>query len=103
PDDASALALKERIALRIGEAIEALEVGEFMRLRAPDDYRGPLTMGMALAMLGRYREALHALDEAIQIEPEAADAFAERADVHERLGHEQLASVDRAHASYLAG
>lgn len=103
PDDASALALKARIALRRGEAIEALELGEFMRLRAPDDYRGPLTVGMALATLGRYREALHALDEAIEIEPEAADVFAERADVHERLGHEQLASVDRAHASYLAG
>jgi predicted Zn-dependent protease len=103
PDDASALAMKARIALRLGEPIEALELGEFMRLRAPDDYRGPLTMGMALATLGRYREALHALDEAIEIEPEAADAFAERADVHERLGHEQLASVDRAHATYLAG
>lgn len=103
PDDASALAMKARIALRLGEPIEALELGEFMRLRTPDDYRGPLTMGMALATLGRYREALHALDEAIEIEPEAADAFAERADVHERLGHEQLASVDRAHASYLAG
>lgn len=102
PDDCSALALKARIALRRGEAVEALDLGEFMEVRLPDDYRGPLTTGRALVALGRYREALHALDRAIDLEPEAADAFAERAEAHERLGHDELASVDRAHASYLS-
>lgn len=101
PDDCGALSLKARLALQHGDALEALDLGEFMRLRAPDDYRGPMTVGMALTALGRYREALHALDLAIDMEPEAADAFSQRAEAHERLGHEQLALVDRAHASYL--
>jgi tetratricopeptide (TPR) repeat protein len=102
PDDCSALALKARIALQRGDAIEALDLGEFIRVRVPEDFRGPLTVGKALAALGRYPEALHALDHAIELEPEAAEAFSERAEVHEWLGHEQLASVDRAHASYLS-
>lgn len=103
PDDCGALAMKARVALQRGDPMEALDLGEFMELRVPDDYRGSLTVGMALTALGRYREALHALDRAIEIEPEAADAFSQRAEAHERLGHEQLASVDRAHANYLAG
>lgn len=102
PDDCAALALKARIALQRGDTLEALDLGEFMEVRVPDDYRGPLTVGKALAAMGRYHEALHALDHAIELEPEAADAFSERAEAHERLGHEQLASVDRAHASYLS-
>lgn len=102
PDDCDALALKARVCLRRGDAMAALDLGEFMEVRVPDDYRGSLTVGMALVALGRYREALHALDRAIELEPEAADAFAERAEAHERLGHEQLATVDRAHATYLS-
>ena len=102
PDDCDALALKARVALQRGDAMEALDLGEFMEVRVPADYRGPLTVGKALAAMGRYREALHALDHAIELEPEAADAFSQRAEAHEQLGHEQLASVDRAHASYLS-
>ncbi len=102
PDDCAALALKAHICLRGGNVDEALDLGEFMELRVPDDYRGPLTVGMALASMGRYREAVLALDRAIERQPEAAEAFAIRAQVHAQLGNAQLAAVDRAHAAYLS-
>jgi tetratricopeptide (TPR) repeat protein len=103
PDDCAALALQARLYLRQGHALDALAVGELMALRVPGDYRGPLVTGLALMALGRYSEALHALEQAIEREPEAAEAFAARAEAHERLGHERLAAVDRAHAAYLGG
>jgi tetratricopeptide (TPR) repeat protein len=101
PDDCGALALKARVYLRAGQPVPALELGELMQLRSPGDYRGPLVVGMALATMGRYQEALIALDRSIDREPEAADAFAARAEVHALMGHQQLASVDRARAAYL--
>src|SRR5262249_18307325 len=101
-DDCAALALKAHICLRSGRIDDALDLGEFMQLRVPEDYRGPLTVGMALASMGRYREAVLALDRAIEREPEAAEAFAIRAQVHTQLGNTQLAAVDRAHAAYLS-
>lgn len=101
PDDCAALALKARVYLRAGQPVAALEVGELMCLRVAGDYRGSLMVGMALATMVRYHEALLALDRAIEREPEAADAFAARAEVHARMGHDQLASVDRARAAYL--
>jgi tetratricopeptide (TPR) repeat protein len=101
PDDCGALALKARVYLRAGQAMQAMELGEMMQLRVPGDYRGPLVVGMALATIGRYHEALLALDRAIDREPEAAEAFAARAEVHTLMGHGQLASVDRARAAYL--
>lgn len=102
PDDGDALMLRARLYLHSGNATAALDVGEYLELRLPRDFRGPLVRGLALAAQGRYREALHALDRAIEREPEAAEAFAVRADVHERLGHERLAAVDRTHAAYLS-
>lgn len=101
PDDSATLDLKAHLCLRLGQITDALDIGELMELRLPDDYHGPLVVGKALATLGRYREALRALERAIEREPEAAEAFAVRADVRERLGQEQLAAVDRAHADYL--
>ena len=65
PDDCTALTSKAAIYLRGGNAAEALTLGELMELRVPGDYRGPLTVGRALATMGRYREALVALDRAI--------------------------------------
>lgn len=102
PDECGALALKAQVYLSQGLATDALDLGELMELRVPDDYRGPLCAGMALAALERYREALHALSRAIEREPEAAEAFAVRAEVYERLGQEQRAAMDRARAAYLA-
>jgi hypothetical protein len=102
PDDCAAMALKARLYLSVGHVMEAHAIGELMELRVPSDYRGPLTVGMALAALGRYREALHALNRSIELEPEAAEAFATRADVYARLGEAQAAATDRAHAAYLA-
>lgn len=102
PEDCAALLLKARILLRAGRADEALDLGDFMRLRAPSDHRGPLAAGLALAALGRPREALHRLNEAIELDPESADAYATRAEVHDRLGEQRLGAMDRARAAYLA-
>ncbi len=102
-DDSDALALKARILLDSGYAHEALELGELMELRAPGGYRGPLVIGLALIAIGRYREALNALDRAIEREPESAQAYSARGEVYARLGDQRLAAVDRARAVYLGG
>jgi tetratricopeptide (TPR) repeat protein len=101
PDDCAALTAQSTILLRSGNVAQALHLGELMELRVPGDYRGPLAIGAALAAMGRYREALVALDRAILREPEAAEVFAARARVHERLGNAQPAATDLAHAEYL--
>jgi tetratricopeptide (TPR) repeat protein len=101
PDDSAALLLKAQINLREGRPLDALELGEILCLRAPSDFRGYLMVGFALSALGRQREALNALNAAIQREPESAEAFAKRADVYERLGEGRLATYDRAHAAHL--
>lgn len=100
-DDCAALFLKAHILLERQQPHEALELGELMELRTPLDYRGPLTVGLALLAIGRSREALNALDRAIEREPEAAQAFVARAEAYRRLGDERLAAVDRARAAYL--
>lgn len=100
-DDCAALFLKAQILLERQQPHDALEMGELMELRTPLDYRGPLTVGLALLAIGRSREALNALDRAIEREPEAAQAFIARAEAYRRLGDERLAAVDRARAAYL--
>lgn len=100
-DDCATLFLKARILLETRQPHEAMELGELMELRTPIDYRGPLTVGLALLAIGRSREALNALDRAIEREPEAAQAFAARAEAYRLLGDERLAAVDRARAAYL--
>ena len=100
-DDCAALFLKGTILLESEQAHDALQLGELMELRTPVDYRGPLTVGLALLAIGRSREALNALDRAIEREPEAAPAFAARAEAYQSLGDERLAAVDRARAAYL--
>lgn len=100
-DDCATTFLKARILLETRHPHEALELGELMQLRTPEDHRGPLAVGLALLAIGRSREALNALDRAIVLEPEAAQAFAARADAYRLLGDERLAAVDRARAAYL--
>lgn len=100
-DDCATLFLKARILLETRQPHEAMELGELMELRTPMDYRGPLAVGLALLTIGRSREALNALDRAIEREPEAAQAFAARAEAYRQLGDERLAAVDRARAAYL--
>lgn len=100
-DDCAALFLKASILLESHQPHEALGLGELMELRTPIDYRGPLAVGLALLAIGRSREALNALDRAIEREPEAAQAFAARAEAYRLLGNERLAAVDRARAAYL--
>jgi tetratricopeptide (TPR) repeat protein len=100
-DDSAALLLKAQINLREGRPLDALELGEILCLRVPSDFRGYLMVGFALSALGRQREALNALNTAIQREPESAEVFAKRAEVYERLGEGKLAAYDRAHAAHL--
>lgn len=100
-DDCATLFLKARILLDDQQPHEALALGELMELRTPIDYRGPLAVGLALLAIGRSHEALNALDRAIEREPEAAQAFAARAEAYRRLGDERQAAVDRARAAYL--
>ncbi len=100
-DDCAALFLKASILLESQQPHEALALGELMELRMPIDYRGPLAVGLALLAIGRAREALHALDRAIEREPEAAQAFAARAEAYQRLGDSRMAAVDQARAAYL--
>ena len=100
-DECAALSLKARLSLAAGDVNAAIDLGELMELRVPDDYRGPLTIGIALTTLGRYHEALNILNRAIEREPEAAEVFAARSTVYERLGNRQMAAEDRAHARYL--
>jgi tetratricopeptide (TPR) repeat protein len=100
-DECAALSLKARLSLAAGDVNAAIDLGELMELRVPDDYRGPLTIGIALTSLGRYREALSVLNRAIERGPEAAEIFAARSTVYERLGNRQMAAEDRAHATYL--
>lgn len=101
PDELSALALKARLYLRAGRTLDALSLADLMDLRTPRDYRGPLIAGLALAALGRDHEALHALNRAIEREPEAAEVYAVRSQVHSRLGDARMAAEDRTHAAYL--
>jgi len=101
PDDCAALSLKARLVLRAGQVDEALALGELMEVRAPSDFRGPLTMGLALLTMGRFAEALQALGRAIERAPDAAEPYALRADVHARTGQQQLAASDRSRAAYL--
>jgi len=100
-DDSAALLLKAQINLREGRPLDALELGEILCLRVPSDFRGYLMVGFALSALGRQREALNALNIAVQREPESAEVFAKRAEVYERLGEGKLAAYDRAHAAHL--
>jgi len=101
PDDSAALLLKAQINLRERRPLDALELGEILCLRVPSDFRGYLMVGFALSALGRQREALNALNTAIQREPESAEVFAKRAEIYEQLGERKLAAYDRAHAAHL--
>lgn len=101
PDDAEALAFKARLRLRVNEPLDALEVAELLRLRAPNDVRGPLVEGLALSRLGRAREAERAYTRAIELNPDEAEAYEGRAATYDQLGQPQRATSDRAHAAYL--
>lgn len=101
PDDPEALGFKARLQLRSDQPLEALEISELMRLRAPNDARGALMQGHALARLGRAREAERAYTHAIELNPDESEAYEGRAAAYEQLGQRQQATSDRAHAAYL--
>jgi hypothetical protein len=101
PDNTEALGFKARLQLRANEPLEALAVAELMQVRAPNDARGSVMQGHALARLGRAREAERAYSHAIELNPDDAEAYEGRAAAHEQLGQRQQAAADRAHAAYL--
>jgi hypothetical protein len=101
PEDGAALAYKSELLLRTGQALSALEVGELLELRTPGDARGALTVGRALAALGRAREAERAFTRAIGLDPDDPAAYAARAQARETLGQVGEAASDRARAAYL--
>lgn len=101
-DDCAALAYKAELTLTAGDGMEALAIGELMEVRAPGDWRGPLTVGRALAALGRTAEAERNFTRSIERNPEGAEAYNARASVREALGRAQEAAADRARAAYLS-
>jgi tetratricopeptide (TPR) repeat protein len=101
PDDGDALAFKARLRLRASQPLEALEIGELMELRRPQDERGGIIVGHALAALGRWREAHLAYTRAIERNPDDSEAFAGRAEAADRLGMAGDAASDRARSTYL--
>ena len=102
PDDCAAMAYKAELTLAGGDAMEALAIGELMGVRAPGDWRGALTMGRALAALGRAPEAERAYTRAIERNPEDAAAYLARATVRAQMGNTQAAEADQARAAYLS-
>jgi predicted Zn-dependent protease len=101
PDDCTALTFKARLRLRAHEPLEALEIGELMQLRAPQDARGPLVVGHALTALGRAREAERAYSRAVELSPDDWEAFEGRARAYDLVGQPHQAASDRARAAYL--
>ena len=101
PDHPTALTLKARLLLAMGQPHDALEIGSFLTTHAARDARGPLVMGMALLALGRQSEALGAFSRAVQRDPEDAAAYEARARLYDRLGQGYEAAADRARAKML--
>jgi len=101
PDHAAAAALKARTLLLRGQPHAALELGTYLTTRLPLDRRGPYVTGVALMALGRFMEALGALNQAVALDPDDPASFEARASLNERLGHTHEAASDRARARML--
>jgi hypothetical protein len=101
PDDPAAVTLKARALLAHAQPQRALELGEFLAARRPDDARGPYVTGLALLALGRFAEALGALSRAVTLDPDDPAPFEARARLFERLGRPHDAAADLARARML--
>ena len=83
-----------RLYLQAGQAEGAINTLEPLLTRAPDDAEVYALYGTALGRAGRYDQALNALDRALSIEPENAQARSARSAVEQQrslTGGERLA------------
>ena len=83
-----------RLYLQAGQAEGAIDTLEPLLSRAPDDAEVYALYGTALGRAGRYDQALNALDRALALEPENAQAVSARSAVEQQralTGGERLA------------
>jgi hypothetical protein len=101
PELPAGLAMKARYHLAQGQPLAALEVGTHLSLCAPRSHYGPYVSGQSLSALGRFNEALAALNRAAQINPDDPEIFDARSYVNARLHNDHAAMEDRARAAML--
>jgi hypothetical protein len=101
PEHPGAIAMQAKYYLDQGQPQEALDAGNYLTLRNPDDWHGPYITGVALYAMGRMIEALHALDRAEVLQPNEAAIFESRSFVNERLNRVQESKADRIKARML--
>lgn len=96
PDHRLSLLSRGSAFLRLDRLDEA--IADFDRVIAlyPEYVRAYHLRGLAKASRGEDLEALKDFDKAIKIDAAYGAAYASRATVHQRLGHEDLASEDMA-------
>jgi tetratricopeptide (TPR) repeat protein len=102
-DDTDARFKKGQLALRLGRLPEADD--EFTRVLEADPDRHPVRYRRAHARLrlGRFQEALADLEPIIQRYPKDPVLYELRSQIHDRLGHRELAETDRKRAVELPG
>jgi tetratricopeptide (TPR) repeat protein len=101
PDHRLSLLSRGSAFLRSNRMAEA--ISDFDRVIAlyPEYIRGYHLRGVARASLGDDLEALKDFDKAIELDAGYGAAYASRAAIHQRLGHEDLASEDMAMVNHL--
>lgn len=82
--------------LRLEDGLHAEALEEFSALLAEQPRHAGGLLGMALALmgLGRDREALAALGQALEAKPDFAAAYANRGILHDRMGEHERALTD---------
>lgn len=83
----------------MGRYREALDDADRLRTMVPQQGETYYARGVALAGLGRMREAIEAYDEAIRIRPDLVYPLHARADAREALGDTLLARADQEQAA----
>jgi tetratricopeptide (TPR) repeat protein len=101
PDHRLSILSRGSAFLRLNRLAEAM--ADFDRVIAlyPDYVRGYHLRGVAKATRGDGLEALKDFDKAIEMDAAYGAAYASRASVHQRLGHDDLAAEDMAMVSNL--
>ena len=77
---------------------DLLRLAEGRIAKAPDDSAAWAYRGLARTAHGQFMRALADYDEALRLDPENADAFMARADIHFELGNDERADEDYARA-----
>jgi tetratricopeptide (TPR) repeat protein len=82
------------IYVQLGRVTNALETLDKQLQAQPDSQQALVKYGGILLRLGRYAEALPRLDRALQLNPSGESALLNRALVHSRMDHLDLAQRD---------